>query len=415
MRRGSFDGGRKCHFFSLDPRIIAQAARSAIPRRGVFPGIFQSLDEVYPNPNKFSFREVDYPCVFRYLCEPLSLRSKLNSEPKKPKAIALLSGGLDSLLAAKIVQDEGVEVVGLHLVSPFGCQEDVEKRAAAIGVPLRIRDKGDAYLDLVKKPQHGYGRAMNPCIDCRIYMFDIAEQVMKEENADFIVTGEVLGQRPMSQIRSSLELIDRKSAMEDRILRPLSAKAFEPTLPEREGWVNREKLFDIRGRARTEQMALVKKLEVKEYGSPGGGCLLTLENFAPRVRDFFEHEHFKNEAERRAQSELLRFGRHFRLHDGAKVIVARNGDENPVLENAWEKAGGAFLFPNGFQGPLAILLGATGELEKKSAGALIARYGKPKTDSEIRFSQLDEQGNRIEGKFPTPAPALEERMEEIRL
>lgn len=339
----------------------------------------------------------------------------MNSEPKKPKAIALLSGGLDSLLAAKIVKDEGVEVVGLHLISPFGCQEDVEKRAAAIGVPLLMRDKGNAYLDLVKKPQHGYGRAMNPCVDCRIYMFEIAQRVMEEEGADFIVTGEVLGQRPMSQVRSSLELIDRKSKIADRILRPLSAKAFEPTLAEREGWVSREKLFDIRGRQRTEQLELVRKLEITDYGSPGGGCLLTVENFAPRVRDFFEHEHFKDEEERRAQSELLRFGRHFRLHDSAKVVVSRNADENPVLETAWGKTGGTFLFPEAFPGPLAILLGTAGELEIKTAGALIARYGKPKADSGIRFLQLDEQGNRIEGRIPTPAPALEERMEEIRL
>lgn len=329
-----------------------------------------------------------------------------------PKAIALLSGGLDSLLAAKIVQEEGVEVIGLHLVSPFGCHEEVERRANAIGIRLLTREKGSAYLDIVKKPRFGYGRAVNPCIDCRVFMFEMAEQVREEEGADFIITGEVLGQRPMSQQREAFSLIDRKSPEADRVLRPLSAHALPESLAEREGWVRRENMCDIRGRQRIMQLDLAERFGITDYGAPGGGCLLTEMSFAPKVRDFFKHDHFTDEEQRLAQSEILRLGRHFRLHSGAKVVVARNSEENRLLEDRWPRVGGTFIHPDGFRGPVALLLGESGESERRTAGALVARYGKPEKDSRIAYRAWGETQEVI---VPIPGPIPNEEIEEMRL
>ncbi len=329
------------------------------------------------------------------------------------KAIALLSGGLDSLLAAKIVKDAGIDVIGLHLLSPFGCREDVKKVAETVGIPLIIKDKGEAYLELVKKPKYGYGSAMNPCIDCRIYMFQMAEIVMEDEGAQFIITGEVLGQRPMSQQRTSIDLIDRKSGIEDRILRPLSAHLFEPSLPEREGWIDRKSLFAMSGRTRKEQLALVEKYGITAYSAPGGGCLLTETSFSSRLKDFYTHEHHENADERMVQSELLRFGRHFRISEKTKVIVARNQQENGELESRWNRARGVLFVPVENNGPSAILLGSFGETEKSLVGELIARYSKGKgasQNTEIHFETKSMSGN-----FVVTQPMSEERLEAYRL
>ncbi len=291
-----------------------------------------------------------------------------------PKAIALLSGGLDSALAAKIIKNQGVEVVGLHLLSPFGCREEVEAVAKDLGIELLLREKGEAYLELLENPKYGYGANMNPCIDCRIYMFQFADKVREEIGAQFMVTGEVLGQRPLSQMRKAIDLIDDKSALEHRVLRPLSAQLFEPTLAEEKGWVNREELFKISGRGRKDQLQLAKELGISHYGSPGGGCLLTESRFTPRLKDFFDNKAYNSSEERLSQSELLRWGRHFRIHDHLKLIVGRNQDENLEIEKLWPKANATCYSPLNFQGPSVI---AIGESEDPIAGQVIVRYGKP--------------------------------------
>lgn len=329
----------------------------------------------------------------------------------RPKAIALLSGGLDSLLSAKLVKDEGVEVLGLHLLSPFGCREEVARRASAIGVPVQFREKGTQYLDLIKSPKYGRGRAMNPCIDCRIFMFEFAERVLQEEGADFIVTGEVLGQRPMSQQRKAMDLIDRKSPLEDRILRPLSAHAFPPTLAERMGWVKRENLLNIRGRGRDEQLRLKAAYGLTDYSSPGGGCLLTETAFNGRLKDFFAHDHFNDEKERLAQSELLRVGRHFRIDPGIKIVVSKNAAESETLRDRYQSVKGTLLEPDGFSGPSAIVLGDFNSRAKRIAGGLIARYGKPIPEAIIRFVNSKSE----EGEIPLPAAITPEELEEYRL
>lgn len=292
-----------------------------------------------------------------------------------------MSGGLDSTLATKLILDQGIDVIGLYLDSPFGCNENVAKVAAHLNIPIRIVPKGMDYIDLVRDPKYGYGKNMNPCIDCRIYMFIAARKVMDEEGADFIVTGEVLGQRPMSQRRDAMELIDRDSEMESLILRPLSAKNMPPTRPELEGWVDREKLLEISGRGRGAQMEWAAALELKEYAAPGGGCLLTDANFSGRLSEFFE----KKENPTMAEFRLLRYGRHFDLSDGAHVIVGRDQEENRKLleESRVEiESGRMVFFQPLFSGPVAVLSGGSSSALFDEVAALIVRYGKKGLDPE---------------------------------
>lgn len=329
-----------------------------------------------------------------------------------PKAIALMSGGLDSALAARLVKDQGVEVIGLHLSSPFGCHPEVEKTAAELEIRLIIKEKGESYLDLVKNPRFGYGRAMNPCIDCRIFMFQLADVVRQEEQAGFIVTGEVLGQRPLSQQRHSMNLIDNQSDLGDLVLRPLSAKLFEPTLAEREGWVDREKLLSVSGRARAVQQELAKSMNLTQYDPPGGGCLLTETTFAGRLKDFHAHEHFKSSDERMAQSRLLSVGRHFRVSPESKIVVGRAQAENEVLRSHWSRSDAMILEPVGFSGPTALIIGEADQAIRELAGALITRYGKcdASADNHITYESRHESGSLL-----PPPPLAETRIDEMRL
>ncbi len=330
-------------------------------------------------------------------------------ETKRPKAIALMSGGLDSTLAAKIVADQGVEVLGLHLLSPFGCRSSVQKNADAAGVRVLFKEKGEAYLDLVKNPRFGYGSQMNPCIDCRIFMFQLADVVRQEEGADFIITGEVLGQRPMSQQRRSMELIDRNSPFEGLVLRPLSAHLFPETVPETKGWVKRELLFHIGGRGRKAQIKLAAKLGITDYEAPGGGCLLTEGSFTGRIKDFFAHDPV-NEPTRVAQSSLLRLGRHFRLHAGLKVIVGRNESENHEIVALWPTTGGTLFEPRGFSGPASLALGLVSLEERGQIGTLIVRYSKG--SAPFRLEQRRAELSEI---FEVREAMEEERVDRLRI
>jgi tRNA U34 2-thiouridine synthase MnmA/TrmU len=203
------------------------------------------------------------------------------------KCIALISGGVDSALAAHLMLEQGIEVLGLYLSMSWGCcdKEKAVASAQQLGVPLMVLSVGDAYVDVIRAPKYGYGTAMNPCIDCRIYMFRIAKRYMEEVGAGFVVTGEVLGQRPMSQQRRPLELIEADSGLEGLLLRPLSAQLLEPTLPELLGVVDRARLLRLAGRSRQEQFALAERADIRGYSTPAGGCLLTDEVFAEKVKD----------------------------------------------------------------------------------------------------------------------------------
>ncbi|MHB1286704.1 MAG: hypothetical protein ACYCYP_09125 [Leptospirales bacterium] len=261
------------------------------------------------------------------------------------KGLLLLSGGLDSSLAGRIVLDMGVDLVALHLESPFGCDNNPERMAQELGIPLIRKPKGDRFIDVLREPEFGYGSVANPCIDCRILMFQLGQEVMDEVGATFLVTGEVAGQRPMSQKKETLFLIDREAGMEGKILRPLSARLLPETFPEQQGWVDRNRLFGWAGRSRKPQLELAKQFGFSFTPSPAGGCLLTDSNFKERLGDFI-----RIDQERPSEvAPLIRFGRHFRFGE-TWVIVGRDAQDNQTLEKLIRGQGMGF-HPDGFTGP----------------------------------------------------------------
>ena len=289
------------------------------------------------------------------------------------KAVVMISGGLDSTLAAKILLDQGVNLCGLYLSAPWGCCDKTKamKVAAQLGIEFMVVKMTQEYINVIRNPKYGYGSSMNPCIDCRIYMFHKAKELMNQIGASCLVTGEVLGQRPMSQMRHSLLLIEQQAGLDRRVVRPLSAKVLPVTLPEEEGVIDREKLYGITGRSRKEQMKLAFKYGILDYPNPAGGCLLTDQEFGNRVRDLFE---FQEEVDLE-DMELLRLGRHFRLNPQIKLIVGRNEQENVTL--AEYLAPGRLLFiPEGFPGPSVLLIGTPDEEARRQALQLIAHYTK---------------------------------------
>ena len=306
------------------------------------------------------------------------------------KAVALISGGLDSVLAARVVMEQGFEVVGLYFTTAFSKSFGKEQGtpaarvSKAIGMELRVMDLGQEDIDLIRSPKHGYGKNINPCIDCKIFMLSKAKAVMDELGAPFIITGEVLGQRPMSQRLDTLNIIERDSGLKGMILRPLSAKLLLPTKAELEGVIDREKLLDISGRSRNPQIKLAEKYGITGYSTPAGGCLLTDENFADKLRDLFAHDQAVTPTDIR----LLTVGRHYRLASGAKIALGRDNGENKILVSL-EQPGYHLFMPHGFPGPVALFAGEPSPGEKMMVGSLILKYSKkvPGQKRGIRFGR----------------------------
>jgi tRNA U34 2-thiouridine synthase MnmA/TrmU len=290
--------------------------------------------------------------------------------------VTLLSGGLDSILAIRIMQEQGIEVEALNFKTIFSCCQDQSAQAAReLNVPLTVLTQQDDYLQIVKHPRFGYGKGANPCVDCRIYMFERAKVYMEQTGAQFIVSGEVVGQRPMSQKKRDLVAISHHSGLEDVLLRPLSAKLLTPTLPEREGWVDRSKLYEFFGRSRKGLIQLAKQLGVTEIPMPSSGCALTEPLFSKKVYDLIVLE---PEASR-WQYELLKHGRHFRHSETAKVVVGRNEPENDILQYVHQQkdaSSSLALVPEGFQGPVVLLVGEETEAGRRYAEGLMLRYSK---------------------------------------
>ena len=295
------------------------------------------------------------------------------------KALALLSGGLDSTLAVKVMLDQGIAVEALNFTSPFctctgknsGCRSEAVRVAAEFDIPIKVMNKGLEYLEIVRSPKHGYGKGLNPCIDCRIFLLKKAKEYMAECGADFVITGEVLGQRPMSQRRDTLNVIERESGLAGFLLRPLSARHFNPTIPEQEGWVDRSKLLAIQGRSRKEQMQLATDLDVKNYPCPAGGCLLTELSFVSKIRDVFDHCDRLNLRD----FSLLKAGRHFRIGPRTKVIIGRNEADNSVLEHAMQRGETALRWLEG-SSPLGIVTGMLDPTLLETAAGILLRYTK---------------------------------------
>ena len=316
----------------------------------------------------------------------------MGTEKKKEKAIALLSGGLDSTLAVSIMLDLGVEVEALNFTTIFcncssgrrqeGCGSEAQRVSKFLGVKLSVFNAMPEYLEVVKNPKHGRGSSMNACIDCRIFMFKRAKQYMEKTGADFLVTGEVLGQRPMSQHMRAMRLIESESGLEGLIVRPLCARLLPPSIPEKEGLIDRERLLAIEGRSRKPQMRLAAEKGITDYACPAGGCLLTDKVFGKRLKDLLANEPEAGVAEMR----LLKYGRHFRLPDGTKIIVGRDKTENDRLE---QLGGGYCKFQvANILGPVTLAPPGLPEETKRLVAAITARYsqGRDKPTLLIRHS-----------------------------
>jgi len=304
------------------------------------------------------------------------------------KALALFSGGLDSILALKLVLNQGIEVVALNIILPFRAEREDYAGTAAnrFGIPLVRLKAGEQYIEIIKNPVYGYGSGMNPCIDCRIYMLRAAKRIAKEAGAEFIFTGDVLAERPMSQHKAALVLEEKEAGLEGKILRPLSAKLLPETIPEREGWIDRSKLLAISGKSRKLQIALAHKFDL-QYPTPAGGCLLTYKEFASKVRDLFEH---KDKVTIRDTS-LLKIGRHFRL-GASKIIVGRNEEENKALYDLKDEEDYVFEVPS-CGSPITILEGAKSKEAIEAAAKLTARYSDANTEEKNVLVEIEKKGS----------------------
>ena len=324
------------------------------------------------------------------------------------KAVGLLSGGLDSTIAAAMLMRQGIEVQGLTFYTGF-CVVEHNRRSrtrkkkkpvrnealqagAKLDVPVELVDiSGPDYLKVLTDPKYGYGSAVNPCIDCRIFMFKRAKVYMKEIGAQFMFTGEVLGQRPMSQRMHPMRVIENDSDMEGLLLRPLSAKRLPPTVAEKEGWVDREQLGDIQGRSRQDQMRLAKEYGIEDYPSPAGGCcFLTDKNFARRIMDFFDYEGKENLTMDDVM--LLKIGRHFRLSSDCKVVMGREEGENKFLDRY---APGRWKMETlDVTGPTTLIEGDPSDTELKLAAGMTARYAGVSdfSSARVQFWRDEEEG-----------------------
>ena len=299
----------------------------------------------------------------------------------KRKAVALLSGGLDSMLAVRVILEQGIPVTGIRFITHFGCDpvspgscgHDVEplvKMWGHLGFTVRMSHLGQDYIDMVKAPKYGRGKNMNPCVDCRIMMLSWARETLDREEAGFLVTGEVLNQRPMSQTRERFRQIDRQLGLVGLVLRPLTAQALEPTLPEIEGVVDRSRLLDITGRGRTRQYAMAKHYGITDIPQPSGGCLLTDPGYSERLRDLWGHDPDAGVRD----LNLLRIGRHFRPTPTCKIVVGRDEGENGMLET-FRVEGDTLLSLKDHKGPMTLVRGTYGPAEVALAASLTVRYG----------------------------------------
>lgn len=312
------------------------------------------------------------------------------------KAVILLSGGLDSTLAARILQEQGIDLHAIHFTSPFctcsgngGCRSQAHVVAGRMGIPIRTVSKGEEYLEIVKSPRHGRGSAMNPCVDCRIFTLRKARSYMDEIGASFLVTGEVVGQRPMSQRDDALRSIERHSGCSGLVLRPLSARHLPPTLPEREGWVDRERFLAITGRSRREQIRLAASFGIGDYPCPAGGCLLTERGFSAKVRDLVDNE----PGFRMHDVHLLKAGRHFRVR-GIRAIVAKSEEENRRLE-ALCRGKGAVYVSDSHPGPTVAMFGGCDADRLDLLSRILTRYSKPGVPGPYVVREVSPGGERI--------------------
>lgn len=323
------------------------------------------------------------------------------------KALALLSGGLDSILAIKLVQSLGIEVEALYFSNPFhqsptDTLRNVQQLASNLNLKLYIREFGEDYLRVIEQPRYNYGKQMNPCVDCRIYQLKEAKKLMAEIGASFLITGEVLDQRPHSQRRDALDIVERDSGLRGYILRPLTAKHLRPTIPEEKGWVDRNRLLDIKGRGRDQQIKLAEKYGITDYPSPAGGCLLTYREYGAKVKDLLQ---FEKGLSLRAVN-LLQTGRHLRLTPQVKIIVGKNETENGLL-NQLACRNDVILELADYQGPTTLYQGPVEDRTLELAAAITAGYSKAPSGEKTRVIATRDFPQKIITVFPLERTAIQ--------
>ena len=365
--------------------------------------------------------------------EAVKLPDEKQERSAPVKAVGLMSGGLDSTLAARVLADQGVQVIGLHFSTGFcttdhrralGRKNEDPKRlrnealraGADAGVEVRVIDVADEYLEMVKHPKHGYGNAANPCIDCRIFMLNKASEIARQEGAEVVFTGEVLGQRPMSQHRGALDMIEKETGLKGRLLRPLSAQHLPPTKAEQDGRIDRDRLLAIKGRSRREQTQLAEDMTIEEYPQPSGGCcFLADRNFGEKFHDLIREEDQPGRTVGRDEIIMLKVGRHFRLTPAAKAIVGRDESENAFLERF--RAGRWRLAAVDHVGPVALVQGETTAADIETAARLAARFSDGRRLAQLRVeaARYESMETAAESAILLVSPAEDDLVARLRV
>jgi len=304
----------------------------------------------------------------------------MDLEKRTARALGLCSGGLDSMLAGVVLRAQGIEVEWVAFETPFFSSAKARKASRLTGIPLTVKPIFTDYMAMLRNPPAGYGKQMNPCMDCHTLMFRLAGELMRTKGFDFLFSGEVLGQRPMSQTKPSLRYVEKHSGLGGHIIRPLSAKLLPETIPEQQGLVDRERLLDIHGRGRKDQIALAQKFGISDYPAPAGGCLLTDKGFSLRLRDLFDHRPEPTENE----IHLLKFGRHFRLNPQAKLIVGRTEADNESILRHHDPARDTVLDVRDYPSPIGILPGRADERTVFLAASICIGYSKAPKLAPVR-------------------------------
>jgi tRNA-uridine 2-sulfurtransferase len=299
------------------------------------------------------------------------------AETRTPRALGLCSGGLDSILSALLLRSQGVDVQWVSFETPFFSAQKARKASAATGVPLTVRNITRLYMEMMRSPSVRFGKNMNPCMDCHALMFRLAGEIMTARGLDFLFSGEVLGQRPMSQNRTSLRYVEKHSGFDGYILRPLSALCLPETMMEQKGLVDRRKLMDISGRSRKRQLELAEAFGVTDFPAPAGGCLLTDKIFSRRLRDLLDHQVDCPEKD----LELLKFGRHLRLNPATKIVVGRTLQDNEQISRCIDAQMDMVLKVKDFPGPLVVIPGGTDEAMVMLAAGICTGYSKAPNSS----------------------------------
>jgi len=333
--------------------------------------------------------------ILAIMCQCASRKDLQNRNPhiqmgnntKKVRALGLCSGGLDSVLSALVLRRQGIEVEWITFETPFFSSEKALKAARIAGIPITVKNITKEYLVMLKNPPCGYGKHMNPCMDCHALMFRIAGAIMRENGFDFLFSGEVSGQRPMSQTKPSLRYVEKQSGCDGYILRPLSATRLPETIPEKEGLVNRDQLLGITGRSRKPQIKLAIEFGLEDYSSPGGGCLLTDKGYSDRLRDLFDHQDNCREEE----LYLLKYGRHLRLDKNTKIVVGRTKKDNEQIKKYYRPAMDILIKAKNFPGPTVLMPRGGSKDVVALAASICAGYSKAPVNTLVDVQVVSRQ------------------------